>query len=79
MGPAADQFTFEQDVTDGWCVLVPAGTWHDVTNTGNGPMRLYVIYAPVHHAAGKVQPTAADAEQRSGRRRSQRGDPGRGP
>ena len=38
MGPAADQFTFEQDVTDGWCVLVPAGTWHDVTNTGD--MRL---------------------------------------
>ena len=63
MGPAADQFTFEQDVTDGWCVLVPAGTWHDVTNTGDGPMRLYVIYAPVHHAAGKVQPTAADAER----------------
>ena len=63
MGPAADQFTFEQDVTDGWCVLVPAGTWHDVTNTGDGPMLLYVIYAPVHHAAGKVQPTAADAER----------------
>ena len=63
MGPAADQFTFEQDVTDGWCVLVPAGTWHDVTNTGDGPMRLYAIYAPVHHAAGKVQPTAVDAER----------------
>ena len=58
-----DQFTFEQDVTDGWCVLVPAGTWHDVTNTGDGPMRLYAIYAPVHHAAGKVQPTAVDAER----------------
>ena len=63
MGPARDQFTFEQDVTDGWCILVPAGIWHNVTNTGQQPMRLYAIYAPVHHAAGKVQPTAADAER----------------
>jgi hypothetical protein len=26
-------------------------------------MRLYVIYAPVHHAAGNIHRTAADAEQ----------------
>jgi mannose-6-phosphate isomerase-like protein (cupin superfamily) len=63
MGPAANRLTFEQDVTDGWCVLIPAGTWHNVTNAGDQPMRLYAIYAPVHHAAGKVQLTAADAEQ----------------
>ena len=63
MGPAPDQLAFEQDVSDGWCVLVPAGTWHNVTNTGEEPMRLYTVYAPVHHAAGKVQATADDAER----------------
>jgi mannose-6-phosphate isomerase-like protein (cupin superfamily) len=63
MGPGRDELTFEQDVTDGWCVLVPAGTWHNVTNTGDEPMRLYAVYAPVHHAATLVQPTAADAER----------------
>jgi mannose-6-phosphate isomerase-like protein (cupin superfamily) len=62
MGPAQDELTFEQDVTDGWCVVVPAGTWHDITNTGEEPMRLYAVYAPVHHAAGIVQETAEDAE-----------------
>ena len=69
MGPDQDELTFEQEVTDGWCVLVPAGTWHDVTNTGDEPMRLYAVYAPVHHAPGKVQPTAEDAEtdEESGR------------
>lgn len=61
MGPDKDNLSFEQDVADGWCILVPAGTWHDVTNTGDTPMRLYVIYAPVHHAAGNVHKTAADA------------------
>jgi mannose-6-phosphate isomerase-like protein (cupin superfamily) len=60
MGPAKDRLTFEQDVSDGWCVLVPAGTWHNITNTGDVPMQLYAIYAPVHHKAGKVHPKQAD-------------------
>lgn len=63
MGPAPDQLDFEQEVEDGWAVLVPAGTWHNVTNIGEEPMRLYAVYAPVHHAAGRVQATAVDAER----------------
>lgn len=63
MGPSEDEVTFSQDVSDGWCVLIPAGVWHNITNTGDEPMQLYSIYAPVHHAAGIVQPTAADAER----------------
>ncbi len=62
MGPTADELTFQQDVEDGWAITVPAGTWHNVVNTGDEPMQLYAIYAPVHHAQGIVQPTAADAE-----------------
>jgi mannose-6-phosphate isomerase-like protein (cupin superfamily) len=60
MGPADDDLA-QHEVTDGWCVLVPAGTWHDVVNTGDEPLRLYTVYAPVHHAADIVQDTAADA------------------
>ena len=63
MGPAKDQLDFEQDVSDGWSVQVPAGTWHDVINTGTAPLRLYPIYAPSHHALGAVQPTSEDAER----------------
>ena len=62
MGPAADEITFTEEVSDGWCIVVPAGMWHDVVNTGDEPMRLYAIYAPVHHAAGKVHETFADSE-----------------
>ncbi len=62
MGPAKDLLDFEQEVEDGWCILVPAGRWHNVTNIGDEPMRLYAIYAPVHHAADKVHATAEDAE-----------------
>ncbi len=63
MGPAKDQLDFEQEVEDGWAVLVPAGTWHNITNIGEEPMRLYVVYAPVHHAAGAIHPTADDADR----------------
>ena len=63
MGPAEDNLDFEQEVSDGWAIQVPAGTWHDVINTGDEPMQLYVVYAPVHHAQGIVQQSAEDAER----------------
>jgi hypothetical protein len=49
MGPAEDDLSFQLDVEDGWSVQVRAGTWHDIINTGDEDMRLYVVYAPVHH------------------------------
>ena len=61
MGSAKDQLSLREDVSDGWCIMVPAGTWHNITNTGAEPMQLYAIYAPAHHSPGKVQTTAADA------------------
>lgn len=63
MGPSRDNLDFEQEVGDGWSIQVPAGAWHDVINTGDEPMRLYAVYAPVHHAQGVVQASAADAER----------------
>ena len=63
MGPSEDDLSFVREVEDGWCVTVPAGTWHDIVNIGETDMRLYAIYAPVHHAAGIVQQTAQDAER----------------
>lgn len=62
MGAAKDQLSFERKVSNGWCVLVPAGTWHNITNVGTTPMQVYAIYAPAHHAPDKVQATAAVAE-----------------
>lgn len=61
MGATKDSPTLDEAVSDGWCVLVPAGMWHNITNTGTMPMQVYAIYAPSHHAPGKVQATAAVA------------------
>ena len=64
MGSAKDELTFEKDVSDGWCVLVPAGTWHNITNSGEEPLKVYTVYAPQHHEPGKIQETqkVADAD-----------------
>lgn len=61
LGMAKDQLTFVEEVSDGWCILVPAGAWHNVTNIGDVPMQLYAIYAPAHHKPGKIHKTASDA------------------
>ncbi|MEI6160224.1 MAG: cupin domain-containing protein [Roseococcus sp.] len=61
MGAAKDRLTFDEEVSNGWCVLVPAGTWHNITNIGQAPMQVYAVYAPAHHQPGKIQTTAAAA------------------
>jgi mannose-6-phosphate isomerase-like protein (cupin superfamily) len=61
MGPSPDNLTFDQEVSDGWCILVAAGTWHNVTNIGDEPTQLYAIYAPAHHMPGKIRATATEA------------------
>jgi mannose-6-phosphate isomerase-like protein (cupin superfamily) len=63
MGPSKERLTSKQDVADGWCALIPAGTWHNVTNIGAEPMQVYAIYAPAHHTPGKIHRTAVEAER----------------
>jgi mannose-6-phosphate isomerase-like protein (cupin superfamily) len=65
MGRTKDQLTFDKEVSDGWCILVPAGTWHNVTNIGDDPLQVYAIYAPAHHKPGKIHASfdAGEADQ----------------
>ena len=41
-------------------MLVPAGTRHNVRNTGKKALKLYTLYAPPQHADGTVHHTRAD-------------------
>jgi mannose-6-phosphate isomerase-like protein (cupin superfamily) len=50
------------DVVDGDAVIVPAGTKHNVVNTGEEPLKLYTLYAPPHHEDGVVRNTKEEAE-----------------
>lgn len=61
MGPGQHQLNYERRAEDGYAVMVPAGTWHNVTNVGREPLKVYVIYAPPHHPHGTVHHTKAEA------------------
>ncbi|KPB06407.1 cupin domain-containing protein [Bacillus sp. CHD6a] len=62
MGEDKNNLNFERMVVDDYAIVIPAGTWHNLTNTGNTPLKLYSIYAPPNHPFGTVHPTKADAE-----------------
>lgn len=61
MGNTSDNLTFSTNVYEDYAIMVPAGTWHNLTNTGNKPLKLYTIYAPPEHPFGTVHKTKADA------------------
>lgn len=61
MGKSKDNLTFVRNVYDDSAIIIPAGTWHNLTNTGNTPLKLYSIYAPPNHPFGTVHTTKADA------------------
>lgn len=48
--------TFEK----GTVLCVPAGSRHNVINTGEDAMKLFTIYAPPQHVAGAIQATKHD-------------------
>ena len=51
-----------QNIADGSVIVVPAGTKHNIVNTGDDSMKLYTLYMPPHHKDGVIHKTKADAE-----------------
>ena len=49
-------------VSDGFAVVVPANTMHNVVNVGEELLKLYTIYTAPQHKDGTVHKTKADAE-----------------
>nr|WP_249260960.1 cupin domain-containing protein [Virgibacillus pantothenticus] len=61
MGNRKDKLYFQRYVDDDDAIMIPAGTWHNITNTGDKPLKLYSIYAPPEHPFSTVHQTKADA------------------
>lgn len=62
MGNNKNNLNFERKVYDDFAIIIPAGKWHNLTNIGNVPIKLYSIYAPPNHSKGTIHRTKADAE-----------------
>jgi mannose-6-phosphate isomerase-like protein (cupin superfamily) len=61
MGPTADNLQVWQAKADD-AIIVPAGTWHNLINSGDEDMKVYSIYAPVQHPHGTIHVTQEEAE-----------------
>lgn len=62
MGDSEHRLDFQRKVYDNCVILIPAGKWHNLINTGCEPLKLYSIYAPPEHPWGTVHETKGDAE-----------------
>ena len=62
MGDKKDRLDFRRKAYDDFVFIIPAGKWHNLTNTGNAPIKLYSIYAPPQHTHGTVHQTKEEAE-----------------
>jgi mannose-6-phosphate isomerase-like protein (cupin superfamily) len=63
MGACSEHPDMQQSLSVGDVVFVPAGTWHNVKNTGRCPLKVSSVYAPPKHPKGTLQRTPADAEE----------------
>jgi len=54
----------EHEFSDGFAIIVPAGTNHNIINTSSEePLKLYTIYSPPNHKDGTIHQTKEEAEE----------------
>jgi mannose-6-phosphate isomerase-like protein (cupin superfamily) len=51
----------KSEIKDGSAVIVPAGSEHNVVNTGDVDLKLYTIYSPPNHPKGTIHETYEEA------------------
>lgn len=66
MGQSPDKLNYQTNVTDGYAIFIPAGTYHNLINVGNKAIKLYSIYAPPEHPAGTIHETKEIADAAEG-------------
>lgn len=63
IGAQRNQLVHQLNISDGYGVIIPAGAWHNILNTGDKPLKLSSIYAPVQHPFGTVHQTKEVAQK----------------
>ena len=63
MGKSKENLDLQKRVDGNFAVIIPAGTWHNLINIGNRPLKLYSIYAPPEHPFGTIHQTKEIAEE----------------
>ena len=64
IGTCKEKLEFQHCLGAGDGVFVPAGTWHNIRNLGDCPLKLSSIYAPPRHPKGTIHRTKAEASHK---------------
>lgn len=62
MGPNKQGVRLVGNVSPTCAVLIPAGTYHNVINDHDVPLKLFSVYAPPHHPKGTTHKTKFDSD-----------------
>jgi mannose-6-phosphate isomerase-like protein (cupin superfamily) len=62
LGASPGRVDEAHDVAEDWAVIIPAGVWHNVVNTGSDVLKLYSLYAPPEHPPDTVHRTKSEAD-----------------
>jgi mannose-6-phosphate isomerase-like protein (cupin superfamily) len=63
MGNGKNQIIFQENMCQGSVAFIPAGTWHNVINTGRNSLKISSVYAPPNHPKGTIHQTKMDAQE----------------
>ncbi len=55
MGDTRDALEYSASFYEDYTIIIPAGKWHNITNTGDIPVKLVTIYAPPEYPSGTEQ------------------------
>lgn len=53
----------EHEISDDFAVVIPAGTEHNIINTGDTELKLYSVYSPPEHMIGTVHTTKSEEKE----------------
>lgn len=53
----------ENEISEGYAIVIPAGTQHNIINTSEIEMKLYTVYTPPEHKHGTIHKTKEEAKE----------------
>lgn len=59
-GDCSDSLKNVRRVNASYAIFIPAGTWHNIINCSNVPLKLFSVYAPPQHPFGTLENCKTD-------------------
>ena len=62
MGDCKHTVAFKGKANANSAIMIPSGTWHNISNACTCPLKVYSVYAPPQHPFGTIHETKLDSD-----------------